>query len=124
MATLQPEVFRWFSMNKFRAGKVKRGDQIVFSGFGAGLAWVQDYGDGKLFIKLLTMPQPLLMTLLIGLGVIVYIQCLLWFIGKLSGWQKLAQHYPLTKQPFGKSWHWQNAKISWAQYNGALTFCR
>jgi hypothetical protein len=69
------------------------------------------------------MPHPLLMTLLIGLGVIVYLHCLLWLIGKLSGWQKLARLYPLTKQPVGKSWHWQSAKLGWwAQYNGALTF--
>jgi hypothetical protein len=45
------------------------------------------------------------------------------FIGKVTGWASLAEHYRLTDPFLGETWPFQSAQMRYmSHYNGCLTF--
>lgn len=48
---------------------------------------------------------------------------ILHFIGRLSGWAELAEHYRFTGPFQGETWSFQSARMRYmSNYNGCLTF--
>lgn len=45
----------------------------------------------------------------------------LWVVGQLFGWGRLACHYRAHEHFTDTRWHFRSAKIGWSNYSGCLT---
>ncbi|HEX4614076.1 MAG TPA: hypothetical protein VH092_38190 [Urbifossiella sp.] len=57
----------------------------------------------------------------IAAGIVLWWCFLLWVIGGLGGWRRLARHYPLREPFSGRLHRFQRLQLGWSNYGGCVT---